>query len=121
MPYDPDARPKEAIRKSFQTSLRNLHQGDQWACDTEDWKGTSVAYKGDDNTAEKDGAASSSRHSKDTGAALAEKRRPWIDSFLLHSPLNSLEATLEAWSEMEELALEGHVRLIGFSSASYRH
>lgn len=44
-------------------------------------------------------------------------RRPYIDSYLLHSPFNTLEETLQAWEVMEDLVLEGKVRQIGFSSA----
>lgn len=44
------------------------------------------------------------------------RRKPWIDSYLLHSPFNTLEETLQAWNTMEDLVLEGKVRQIGFSS-----
>lgn len=44
------------------------------------------------------------------------RKRPWIDSYLLHSPFNSLEETLQAWNTMEDLVLEGKVRQIGFSN-----
>jgi aryl-alcohol dehydrogenase-like predicted oxidoreductase len=84
LPYDPDSPIQVAVRASFESSLRNLHCGDQWR-----W-----------SESEADKA----------------RRRPWIDSYLLHSPFNTLEETLQAWHVMEELVLEGKVRQIGFSS-----
>lgn len=84
IPYDAKARPKEAVRQSFESSLKNLHQGPQWNFAKEESKGG--------------------------------KKNAWLDSYLLHSPLNTLEETLEAWHAMEELVLEGKVRMIGYSN-----
>lgn len=83
IPYDIHARPKEAVRQSFEASLKNLHQGSQW------------------NFAKEENQ---------------DKRRAWLDSYLLHSPLNTLEETLEAWHTMEELVFEGKVKMIGYSN-----
>ncbi|KAL9935876.1 hypothetical protein V8E36_005453 [Tilletia maclaganii] len=43
-------------------------------------------------------------------------REPYIDSYLLHSPFDSLEDTIEAWREMENLVRLGWVRRIGLSN-----
>lgn len=45
---------------------------------------------------------------------------PYIDSYLLHSPLHTIPDTLEAWRAMEALVDEGKVRRIGLSSESSR-
>lgn len=87
MPYDQNARPKDAVRQSFEATLRNLHQGSQWT------------FSGSIEEADQ-----------------TNKKRAWLDSYLLHSPLNTLEETLEAWSAMEQLVEEGRVRFIGYSS-----
>jgi predicted oxidoreductase len=89
MPYDPESEINVAVRRSFENSLRNLHRGEQWIWE-ENEKGKSTTE--------------------------SKRRRPWIDSYLLHSPLNTLEETLQAWNTMEDLVLEGKVRQIGFSS-----
>jgi diketogulonate reductase-like aldo/keto reductase len=91
IPYDPESKVNVAVRKSFESSLRNLHRGEQWSWGEESDKGKSDTEK-------------------------ANRRRPWIDSYLLHSPLNTLEETLQAWNTMEDLVEEGKVRQIGFSS-----
>jgi diketogulonate reductase-like aldo/keto reductase len=83
VPYDQDARPRDAVLTSFNASLRNLHKGDQWSFNATNEKG---------------------------------KQRAWLDSYLLHSPLNTLEETLEAWATMEELVEQGLVRMIGYSN-----
>ncbi|KAK0528414.1 hypothetical protein OC834_000756 [Tilletia horrida] len=41
---------------------------------------------------------------------------PYIDSYLLHSPFDSLEDTVEAWREMENLVRLGWIRRIGLSN-----
>ncbi|UZJ55285.1 hypothetical protein CBS101457_004605 [Exobasidium rhododendri] len=90
MPYDPEAKIKVAVRESFESSLRNLHRGEQWI-----WEDAEKAER---------------------QVETERRRRPWIDSYLLHSPLNTLEETLQAWTAMEDLVLEGKVRQIGFSN-----
>ncbi|PHJ19479.1 aldo keto reductase family oxidoreductase, partial [Cystoisospora suis] len=42
----------------------------------------------------------------------------YLDSLLLHSPLRSLEKTIEAWRCFEEAVDEGLVRFIGLSNCS---
>lgn len=98
MPYDPESKVNIAVRTSFENSLRNLHRGEQWI-----WEDF-----------EKDGKGFATATT--TTSPKAKKRHPWIDSYLLHSPLNTLEETLQAWNTMEDLVLEGKVRQIGFSS-----
>ncbi|KAK0548759.1 hypothetical protein OC846_004376 [Tilletia horrida] len=41
---------------------------------------------------------------------------PYIDSYLLHSPFDSLEDIIEAWREMENLVRLGWIRRIGLSN-----
>jgi predicted oxidoreductase len=53
---------------------------------------------------------------KATASADEPLTRPWLDALLLHSPLGSLEDTLEVWDEMQRLRDEGWVRNVGFSS-----
>lgn len=88
VPYDQDARPRDAVLSSFRASLRKLHKGDRWS------------FRDDDED-------------DDDGKG---KQRAWLDSYLLHSPLNTLEETLEAWGAMEELVERGQVRMIGYSN-----
>jgi diketogulonate reductase-like aldo/keto reductase len=40
----------------------------------------------------------------------------YLDALVLHSPLPSLEETLEAWSAMEDLVTSGQVRQLGISN-----
>jgi diketogulonate reductase-like aldo/keto reductase len=40
----------------------------------------------------------------------------YIDSYLLHSPLQTIEQTLEAWHTLMKLQDEGKVRMIGLSN-----
>ncbi|EJT98294.1 Aldo/keto reductase [Dacryopinax primogenitus] len=53
-----------------------------------------------------------------TSFALSQKNlgTGFIDSLLLHSPLDSPEATLEAWQALRQLQQEGKVGLIGISN-----
>ncbi|KAF7321925.1 Aldo-ket-red domain-containing protein [Mycena kentingensis (nom. inval.)] len=49
--------------------------------------------------------------------SLANLRTTYIDSYILHSPLPTLEATLEAWSALGELQDSGKIRgTIGVSN-----
>ncbi|KAE8246962.1 hypothetical protein A4X06_0g4796 [Tilletia controversa] len=41
---------------------------------------------------------------------------PYVDCYLLHSPFDSLEETVEAWREMEHLVRMGWIRRIGLSN-----
>nr|CEL66542.1 TPA: aldo/keto reductase family oxidoreductase,putative [Neospora caninum Liverpool] len=48
--------------------------------------------------------------------SLANLKVDYLDSVLLHSPLRTLEKTLEAWRSLEEAVDEGVVRLLGVSN-----
>jgi len=49
-------------------------------------------------------------------ASLRNLRVDYVDSLLLHSPLNTLEETLEAWGAMEEAYVDGRARMLGISN-----
>ena len=49
-------------------------------------------------------------------ASLANLRTSYLDCLLLHSPLSTLERTLEAWSTFEELVRRGVVLSLGISN-----
>ena len=140
LPYSPEAPVREQVRASALASLRALHHGSRW-----DFSGVGAAApapqapvdvggKGkqravepsSDADADAGAAAGSSASSPraenavdaDKAAASADEplTRPWLDALLLHSPLGSLEDTLEVWDEMQRLRDEGWVRNVGFSS-----
>lgn len=48
--------------------------------------------------------------------SLSNLRTTYLDSYLLHSPLNSHKLTLEAWGVLMKLRDEGKVKLIGVSN-----
>ncbi|KAL8439386.1 hypothetical protein Efla_001856 [Eimeria flavescens] len=48
--------------------------------------------------------------------SLEELGVSYIDAVLLHSPLDTFEATLEAWRGLEAAVDEGHVRVLGISN-----
>jgi len=48
--------------------------------------------------------------------SLTNLRTTYLDSYILHSPLNTLERTLEAWRVLIALQDEGKVRKIGLSN-----
>ena len=48
--------------------------------------------------------------------SLANLHTTYIDSYLLHSPLPTIEQTLEAWRTLIKLQDEGKVRMIGLSN-----
>lgn len=48
--------------------------------------------------------------------SLANLRTTYLDSYLLHSPLPTIEQTLEAWHTLMKLQDEGKVRMIGLSN-----
>ncbi|KAF8070088.1 NADP-dependent oxidoreductase domain-containing protein [Lyophyllum atratum] len=49
--------------------------------------------------------------------SLTNLKTTYLDSYLLHSPLKTLEQTLEAWRALIALQAEGKVRAIGISNA----
>ncbi|KAK0448715.1 NADP-dependent oxidoreductase domain-containing protein [Armillaria borealis] len=48
--------------------------------------------------------------------SLANLRTAYIDSYLLHSPLRTIQQTLEAWRVLITLQDEGKIRMIGVSN-----
>jgi len=48
--------------------------------------------------------------------SLSNLRTTYLDSYILHSPLPTIEQTLEAWHTLMQLQDEGTVRLIGVSN-----
>jgi aryl-alcohol dehydrogenase-like predicted oxidoreductase len=48
--------------------------------------------------------------------SLKNLRTEWLDSYLLHSPLDTPDRTKEAWSTLCDSKKEGVVRLIGVSN-----
>jgi diketogulonate reductase-like aldo/keto reductase len=48
--------------------------------------------------------------------SLSNLRTTYLDSYLLHSPLDTLERTLEAWKALKALQTEGKVHKIGLSN-----
>ncbi|PPR04370.1 hypothetical protein CVT26_004208 [Gymnopilus dilepis] len=48
--------------------------------------------------------------------SLSNLHTTYLDSYLLHSPLATIEQTLEAWHALMQLQDEGKVRLIGVSN-----
>ncbi|KAK0476836.1 Aldo/keto reductase [Armillaria novae-zelandiae] len=48
--------------------------------------------------------------------SLANLRTAYIDSYLLHSPLRTIQQSLEAWRVLIELQDEGKIRMIGVSN-----
>jgi len=48
--------------------------------------------------------------------SLKNLRTTYLDSYILHSPLPTIERTLEAWKTLGQLQDEGKVKLIGVSN-----
>ncbi|GJJ06524.1 hypothetical protein Clacol_000716 [Clathrus columnatus] len=49
--------------------------------------------------------------------SLKNLRTNYLDSYILHSPLNTLKETIEAWRTLMQLQDEGKTRVIGLSNA----
>ncbi|KAG8960316.1 hypothetical protein FRC03_006770 [Tulasnella sp. 419] len=49
--------------------------------------------------------------------SLSNLQTTYLDSYILHSPLRTLQLTMEAWRVLMNLQDEGKVRLIGISNA----
>jgi diketogulonate reductase-like aldo/keto reductase len=49
--------------------------------------------------------------------SLRQLRTTYLDSYILHSPLETYAKTLQAWRTLVALQDEGHVRAIGLSNA----
>jgi diketogulonate reductase-like aldo/keto reductase len=43
-------------------------------------------------------------------------RTDFIDSYVLHSPLSTLDKTLEVWTQMEKIHLQGGAQMLGMSN-----
>ena len=98
IPYDPEANVADQVCSSFKHSLQHLHP----AATLPDIRQLLVQY-----------AVSAKNGSQHQEAPLQDV---YIDSYLFHSPLSTLPATLEAWRVMEALVDAGLVRYIGFSN-----
>jgi diketogulonate reductase-like aldo/keto reductase len=48
--------------------------------------------------------------------SLKNLRTAYVDSYILHSPLDTLKHTVEAWRVLISLKKEGHTRMIGVSN-----
>lgn len=100
LPYDLHAPVAEQVCASFQSSLKNLHPESNIPSVTELVAKYAVTARGNQG--------------KHLGPP--PQQEVYIDSYLLHSPLSTLESTLEAWRVLEALVDTGLVRHIGLSS-----
>lgn len=98
IPYDVHANVADQVCASFASSLANLHPGAPQP-NIRDLLVKYAVQPRQAGTAEK-----------------APLQDVYIDSYLLHSPLSTLEATIEAWRVMEALVDAGLVRYIGYSN-----
>ena len=104
IPFGHDDPVEVQVRKSFAASLRNLHP---WL---EFEPLDQVARKIEQNHASANGEP-------DAGVEYGDKAgEAYIDSYLLHSPLTTLERTLKVWATMECFVQLGLVRQIGISN-----
>lgn len=103
IPYDPEANVADQVCSSFKHSLQHLHP----AATLPDIRQLFIQY-----------AVSAKNGSHQPEAPLQDV---YIDSYLFHSPLSTLQATLEAWRVMEALVDAGLVRYIGFSNVYDPH
>ncbi|WFD00402.1 hypothetical protein MYAM1_003151 [Malassezia yamatoensis] len=100
LPYDPKAPVADQVCASFQSSLTNLHP------DQDIPRITELVAK----------YALMARGNKDQPPSAAPKQDVYIDSYVLHSPMSTLQGTLEAWRVLEALVDAGLVRYIGLSN-----
>ncbi len=108
MPYDPTAPIAEQVRSSFAQSLRNFYLP---AAELADPKGKAKQADGWSSSS----SGTSTPDEGGTGLS-AVPEDAYIDSYVLHSPLRTLEQTAEAWSVLEALQQSGKVRQIGLSN-----
>lgn len=100
VPYDVQAPVAEQVCASFQASLANLHPEQTIPSVTELVAKYAVTARGN----------------RDKVPATPPAHAVYIDSYLLHSPMPTLQSTLEAWRVLEALVDTGLVRQIGLSS-----
>ena len=100
VPYDVQAPVAEQVCASFQASLANLHPEQTIPSVTELVAKYAVTARGN----------------RDKVPSPPPAHAVYIDSYLLHSPMPTLQSTLEAWRVLEALVDTGLVRQIGLSS-----
>lgn len=88
IPYDPEANVADQVCSSFKHSLQHLHP----AATLPDIRQLFIQY-----------AVSAKNGSHQPEAPLQDV---YIDSYLFHSPLSTLQATLEAWRVMEAWSMQ---------------
>lgn len=98
VPYDPAASVADQVCASFVKSLTHLHPNEQ----VPDVRALLAQY--------------AVRANPSASRTEAPRQAVYLDSYLLHSPLPTLQGTLEAWVVMEALVDAGLVRYIGLSS-----
>ncbi|EPQ27703.1 uncharacterized protein PFL1_04841 [Pseudozyma flocculosa PF-1] len=145
VPYTRDDDVATMVRKSFASSLRALHpwwkgdvslglvpqgegEGEGSAqgngSDKDKGKGKErehpeVSDEADEAKTDARATAADAQQAVTAAPAIPTTYpagHPYIDSYLLHSPLGTLGETLEAWTTMESFVDAGLVRRIGFSN-----
>lgn len=106
IPFEQDEAVEVQVRKSFAASLRNLHP----------W----LRFEPLDKVAAKINAnhnGGAEGQDLDTGVEYGDVNgQAYLDSYILHSPLTTLERTLKVWATMESFIHLGLVRQIGISN-----
>ncbi|SAM85458.1 uncharacterized protein UBRO_07283 [Ustilago bromivora] len=106
IPFGHDEPVEVQVRKSFAASLRNLHP---WL----EFEPLEKVAKKIEQNREKEGEGGE----LDAGVEYGDKKgEAWVDSYVLHSPLTTLERTLKVWASMEVFVQLGLVREIGISN-----
>ncbi|CBQ69507.1 conserved hypothetical protein [Sporisorium reilianum SRZ2] len=108
IPFAADEPVEVQVRKSFASSLRNVHP----------W----LEFEPLDAVARKITHNYAAGVDLDAGVAYGDTRgEAYLDSYVLHSPLTTLERTLGVWAAMEALVHLGLVRHIGVSNVYDPH
>ncbi|SNX86770.1 uncharacterized protein MEPE_05479 [Melanopsichium pennsylvanicum] len=105
IPFSYDDAVEVQVRKSVAASLRNLHP----------W----LTFEPFDKVAQKieQNFKNCKNEEFDAGVEYGDKvGEAYIDSYVLHSPLTTLERTLKVWKTMETFVHLGLVRQIGISN-----
>ncbi|WFD04685.1 hypothetical protein MVES1_000008 [Malassezia vespertilionis] len=97
IPYDTNAPIADQVFQSFRNSIAQLHHGEA----IPDIADLIAKYAVDARNGTPD---------------QAPLQPVYVDSYLLHSPLETMQSTLEAWRVLEALVDVGVVREIGFSN-----